>query len=186
MKRFLVLGILYACGSIKWGRNYAIEFQTKRGEFASFLEDLFSDFEPKVSKSGKNRVISVTGKEKLRNILGELKIEPPLEKEKIPLRRLNSTEKKMDFLRGFFEGKSSILPKKKQIKVSGKIEQLKGLKNLLGDFQVLSNIYTSHGQSVLVIKGQSRCDNFKKIGFLTEEKNEALGKISLFEKIEPT
>ncbi|MGC9310755.1 MAG: LAGLIDADG family homing endonuclease [Candidatus Aenigmatarchaeota archaeon] len=185
MNRFLLLGLLYSSGTLKWGNGYKIEFQTERPELAAVLRRLLPEIGKSVSRQSQKSAVSVTGRDEIKNFLLGFGLTPPLEKEKIPLSLLDTGEKRAAFLRGFFEGKSSVYPEKGLIRVSGKKGQLGAIKSLLETEGVQSRIYQMGKYYALYIEGKSRCEAFKKIGFLTREKNEKLNRIALFEKAIP-
>jgi hypothetical protein len=181
MKTFLILGLIYSCGSLKWGRNYRIEFQTKRPEFIKILEYSLAEIEaPTTTKIRQISCISVSGKEKLQKYFRKAKIKLPIDKELIPLKILDSSEKRQEFLRGFFEGKSSVCSSKRLIKVSGKDGQLEGIKKLLMMEGINSRIYSNGDYLSLYIEGKIRCENFRKIGFLSREKQEMFEQVSTY------
>jgi hypothetical protein len=182
MNDFELLGLLYASGSLKWGRNYKIEIQTYRPELAEvFYERLSRIGMAQIKKNGTNSV-SLTGKANIENFLKRSGIIPPINKEKIPVQILDTGEKRRSFLRGFFEGKSAIYPKKNLIRVSGNKTPLDEIKKLLALENVDSGVYSTGKYFSLYIEGKARCENFRKIGFLTNEKNDLLKQIVLFEK----
>jgi len=162
-EKFIVLGILYSCGSIKSRRK--VEFQTKRKEFAEILINLMRKLNFDVKVRG-NCVI----------VRGMFKIN----KNKLPIEQLNSEEKIRNFLKGYFEGKSSISVRKKLIKVSGKKEILEQLKYLLDRANINAKIYKTGNYYSLYIEGKNKCRNFMdKVGFISEEKNKLLENVVL-------
>lgn len=184
MLNFELLGLLYASGTIRWGKNYPIELQTKRKELAKISYALLSQIGKAEIRKNKTLIVSLSGKSEIEKFVNGVGIDFPIDKEKIPSRILGTSEKRKSFLRGFFEGKSSIIPKKRLIKVSGKEVQLKEIKNLLEKEGVISRIYSAGKYKSLYIEGKGRCESFRKIGFLTKEKNDMLGTIAFFEKAE--
>jgi DNA-binding transcriptional regulator WhiA len=182
MDDFVLLGIIYSSGSIKWGKNYKLELQTNRPEFAEiFYQQICNIGSPKIKKE-KTIVVSLAGKNEINSFLVKIGIYPPIDKENIPLQILETSEKRQSFLKGFFEGKSSIYPKKKLIRISGKTQQLSGIKTLLDKEHVRSGIYSTGKYKSLYIEGKARCETFRKIGFVTKEKNRLLDQIVFFEK----
>jgi hypothetical protein len=182
MDDFVLLGLLYSSGSIKWGKNYRIELQTKRSELAKeFYGRLCKIGQAQIRKNG-TILVSLTGKIYIENFLKGLEIAPPIDKDKIPFESLDSSEKRMAFLKGFFEGKSSVYPKKRLIRISGKKTPLLEIKKILALENVDSGVYSTGKYFSLYIEGKTRCENFRKIGFLTKEKNELLDQVVLFEK----
>ncbi len=163
-----LLGLLYSCGSVK--SKSIIEIQTKRKELAELICRL-TDF-ANMKTASKGYVVQITGK----NLIEKLGVD----KNKIP--DLDDDEEgRVRFLRGFFEGKSSISIVSRIIRISGKKEQLEKIKKLLKSENVDSVIYKSGGYNSLYIEGKNRCERFKdKIGFLTKEKKDKLEKTILF------
>jgi len=182
MSDFELLGLLYASGSLKWGKNYKIEIQTNRSELAEVFYERLSEIGVAQIRKNGTLTVSLTGKSNLEIFLKRVGIIPPINKEKISALVLDTSEKRKAFLKGFFEGKSSICPKKNLIRVSGKVSQLQEIKKLLALEKVDSGIYSTGKYSSLYIEGKARCENFRKIGFLTKEKTALLEQIVLFEK----
>jgi len=174
MNNFALLGLLYSSGSLKWGRNYKFELQTKRQELAEEYYKLLSGIGKADIKNKGIITVTLTGKREIENFLKGFRLIPPLDKEKIPVEILDTNEKRIFFLKGFFEGKSSIYPSKKLIRVSGKSLQLEKIKNLLEKEEVRSVIYPAGKYKSLYIEGKGRCESFRKIGFLSKEKNKLL------------
>ena len=176
MLNFELLGMLYAAGSVKTGKNYRISLQTKRRELAQAFSGRLSAFgnvkADRVSK--KVTVVKLVGRKEMETLLKGFEINPPFDKERIPSQILDSSEKRISFLRGFFEGKASIYPEKRLIRVSGKKEQLGEIRKLLEQEGIKSSIYSTGKYPSLYIEGKSRCESFRKIGFLTKEKNDKL------------
>lgn len=175
MNNFALLGLLYSSGTLKWGRNYKIELQTKRHELAEVYYKLLSEIGMAEIKKNGTITVSLAGKKEIENFLKGFGLSPPLDKEKIPVEVLGTSEKRIAFLQGFFEGKSSIYPDRKLIRVSGKMQQLEEIKNLLEKEGVKSGIYSTGKYKSLYIEGKGRCESFSKIGFLSKEKNKLLG-----------
>ena len=182
MDDFVLLGLLYSSGSMKWGKNYRIELQTKRSELSKIFYGLLCKIGQAQIKKNETFLVSLTGKNDIENFLKRLEIAPPINKDKLPVEILDSSEKRIAFLKGFFEGKSSIYPKKRLIKVSGSKKQLEDVRKLLALENVDCNVYSTGKYFSLYIEGKTRCENFRKIRFLTNEKDSLLEQIVLFEK----
>jgi hypothetical protein len=182
MNDFELLGLLHASGSLKWGKNYRIELQTKRNGFGNLFYERVSRIGMAQIRKNRTIIVSLTGKSDIEKFLNSLGIIPPIDKEKIPSEILTSSEKRMAFLKGFFEGKSSIYPNKNLVRVSGKEIPLKEIKKLLDLENIGSNIYSTGKYFSLYIEGKARCESFRKIGFLTKEKKGLLEQIVFFEK----
>ena len=162
-----LIGLLYSCGSVK-SKNI-IEIQTKRKELAELICELTTLANMKTGSRGYS--IQVTGKNLIKNF--------GIDKTKIP--DLKNEEERIGFLRGFFEGKSSISIVTRIIRMSGKKEQLEKIKKLLDSENVDSIIYQNGNYYSLYIEGKNRCEVFRdKIGFLTKEKKNKLDKLISF------
>ncbi|MCK4730050.1 MAG: hypothetical protein KAT28_01920 [Candidatus Aenigmarchaeota archaeon] len=167
MENLELIGLLYSCGSVK-SKNI-IEIQTKRKELAELICSLIALATMKSTSRGYS--VKITGKNLIKNF--------GIDKTKIP--DLENKGERTGFLRGFFEGKSSISIVTRIIRMSGKREQLENLKKLLDSENVNSVIYNSGGYYSLYIEGKSRCEIFRdKIGFLTREKKDKLDKTISF------
>lgn len=168
-EKFLLLGLLYSCGSLK--SKSRIEIQTKRKELADILYELAKKITKTKIKAKKFYTITIKNNFKKNFDVG-------LEKNKLPLEILDNEEKIKNFLQGFFEGKSSISIRKKIIKVSGKKEILTQLKYLLDKIDIKANIYKTGKYYSLYIEGKNRCRIFRdKINFISKEKREILEKL---------
>jgi hypothetical protein len=171
-EKFLILGILYSCGSIK--SKSKIEFQTKRKEFAEILRSLMGKLGNLEIKVNDNFIVIIKNK-RLEEKFGKI------DKNKLPIELLDSEEKIKSFLKGYFEGKSSISVRKRLIKVSGKKEILEQLKLLLEKENINAKIYKTGKYCSLYIEGKNKCKNFMdKIGFISKEKNELLQRLVLY------
>ncbi|RLI99744.1 MAG: hypothetical protein DRP06_02995 [Candidatus Aenigmatarchaeota archaeon] len=160
-------GLLYSCGSVK-SKNI-IEIQTKRKELAELICNMTTLADIKTNSRGYS--VQVTGKNLIKNF--------GIDKTQIP--DLEDKKKRTDFLRGFFEGKSSISIITRIIRISGKKEQLEKIKKLLNFENVDSVIYPTGNYYSLYIEGKNRCEVFRdKIGFLTREKKDKLDKLISF------
>ncbi|MBN2095289.1 MAG: hypothetical protein JW727_04525 [Candidatus Aenigmarchaeota archaeon] len=182
MRDFELLGLLYASGSVKLGKGHRIEFQTKREEFSEIVFSRLIEFGKARIKKGKAIEVSLSQKEEVEGLLKKIGLSLPFDKEKLPTEALDTSEKRRAFLRGFFEGKSSVSSQKRLIKVSGGVEQLEGLKKLLALEGVMSGIYSTGKYKSLYIQGKMRCESFMKIGFLSKEKNNMLDETTTFGK----
>ena len=166
-EKFLALGILYSCGSIKSKKR--VEFQTKRQELARILINLMKKLNFEIEIKGERVVVR-----------GKFEID----KNKLPIEKLDSEEKIINFLKGYFEGKSSISVRKKLIKVSGKKEILEQHKFLLDKENINAKIYKTGSYCSLYIEGKNKCRIFmEKIGFISEEKNKLLEKIVFYHSL---
>ncbi len=162
-----LLGLLHSCGSAK-SKNI-IEIQTKRKELAELICDLTTFADMKTISRG--YAVQLTGKNLIKNLR--------INKNKIP--DLKDGGEITGFLRGFFEGKSSISIVTRIIRLSGKKEQLENIKKLLKSENIDSVIYRSGKYYSLYIEGKNRCERFRdKIGFLTKEKKDKLDKVISF------
>ena len=175
MAKFELLGFLHAGGSIKSKKK--VELQTKKPELAFLFFELLSEIgKPEIKKNTKI-IVSLKDK-KLNDFFEDFGINLPLNKNNLPIKILDSSKKRISFLRGFLEGKSSISVKNKIIKVSGKKEQLEQIKKLLELEGVDARIYKNKTYFSLYIEGKTKCFVFRnKIGFLSKEKNKKLEKI---------
>lgn len=180
MEDFLLLGLLYSCGSVK-SKN-RVELQTKRSELASLFSELSKRIgKPEIRKNSKI-IVSLKDK-KISNFFYSFGIKLPLDKNNLPTEILDNSEKRVSFLRGFFEGKSSISVKSRIIKISGRREQLEQIKKLLELENVNAKIYKNRDYLSLYIEGKNKCIIFgNRIGFLTKEKKNKLEKIVSFIK----
>ncbi len=178
MNNFKALGLFYSCGSIK-SKN-RVELQTKRPGLAALFFKLLSEIgKPDINKS---TTITVCLKDKkLNDFFRVFGINLPLNKNNLPIKILDKSEKRVYFLKGFFEGKSSISVKNRIIKISGKRGQLEQIKKLLELENIEAWIYKNRNYFSLNLEGKIKCTIFKeKIGFLSEEKKEKLEKLVSF------
>jgi len=172
-KKYLFLGILYSCGSIK--SKSRVEFQTKRKELMHIIKEIASTFTKPKLKLGVNYTVRILDK----NLSEKLGIK--MDKKRIPVEFLNSSEKRRNFLKGYFEGKSSISPRKNLIKVSGKRDVLEQLKELLSHEDINAKVYKTGKYYSLYIEGKTKCRIFMNtIGYLSEEKKNLLEKINSY------
>ncbi len=167
MENLELIGLLYSCGSVK-SKNI-IELQTKRKELAELVCNMTNLATMKTTSRGYSVQIIV------KNLIKNLGID----KTKIP--DLEDKKERVGFLRGFFEGKSSISIVTRILRMSGKREQLESIKKLLDSENIDSVIYKNGIYYSLYIEGKNRCEVFRdKIGFLTREKKDKLDKVILF------
>ena len=176
MDNFEFLGLIYSCASIKSGSK--IELQTKRKELAEIFFDFCKKLgEPKTKENTRGFSVVLISKN-LRDKLIKIGFE---DKNTLPTEKLNSEEKRISFLRGYFEGKSSASVRNRIIKVSGKKELLEQLKKLLEVENISAGIYKNGKYFSLYIEGKTKCLAFKnRIGFLSKEKNDKLDGIVSF------
>ncbi len=172
-EKYLFLGILYSCGSIK--SKSKVEFQTKRKELVDLIKEIASKFTRPKLKSGKYYTVYILDKN-LNEKLGLI-----IKKNELPLDFLNSSERRRNFLKGYFEGKSSIYPRKNLIKISGKKEILEQLKEILSKEDISAKVYKTGKYYSLYIEGKTKCRKFmNNIGYLSEEKKSLLEKIAVY------
>ncbi len=180
MKDFLLLGLFYSCGSVKSKNKF--ELQTKRQELATLFFELSKRIgKPKMTKTNNSFTVLLINKNLGDKFKKNIGLESKIDKKELPVGLLNNTEKRISFLRGYFEGKSSVSVKNRIIKISGKKEQLEQLKKLLELENINAGIYKNRKYFSLYIEGKNKCLIFKeKIGFLTKEKNEKLENLVSF------
>ena len=170
VEKFLFLGILHSSGSLK--SKTRIEFQTKRKELAEIIYSIAKEFTKPKIKEKKFYIVSVVDKD-LNKKLGV-----EINKTRLPLDILDNRERKINFLKGYFEGKSSISPRKNLIKVSGEKRILEQLRVLLEEVNINARRYKTGRYYSLYIEGKNKCRIFRdKINFISKEKKEILERI---------
>lgn len=178
MERYFILGLLYSCGSLKSKTRF--ELQTKDSQLADLVFRSLSPLEvPRKERKEKYNLVILNGKG-LENYLNELGI-TSFNKSNVPLEIIDSKDKRLNFLKGYFEGKSSLSVKGRIIKISGKKATLEKIKVLLDLEGLDGRIYKNKDYFSLYIEGKAKNEYFKKkIGFVSESKKKKLDKITSF------